>query len=266
MIRLVSLDVDGFKNLLIKNLTFPREGTILFMGKNESGKSSVFEAIFFALTSTLPKKKVGFTEDICYGKNVAIIDLKFEKDGKVARIRKKISRTGTKVWIEFWVDYEVDPDNKEEGNKKNIDPIIEEFLNFDRDILLNSCFVQQKGLDKFMEEEKQKRKNIINKLLNMERISEMVEEYKKKEIKNVEVCERYFGALTRIERNDKKKEAIKRKVKEIEVLFDKSEDLKSKHNILQNYMKIIKSSVKMKKILIYKSLKKNKKFKKSKKN
>ena len=69
MIKLNSLDVDGFKNLRIQNLEFPPEGNILVTGRNESGKSSLFEAIFFALTSKLiVKKSIGFIDAIAFDK------------------------------------------------------------------------------------------------------------------------------------------------------------------------------------------------------
>ena len=57
MIRLISLKANGFKNLKVDNINFPEEGNILITGHNESGKSSLFEAIYFALTSKLLVQK-----------------------------------------------------------------------------------------------------------------------------------------------------------------------------------------------------------------
>jgi DNA repair protein SbcC/Rad50 len=49
MILLQHLSVSALKQLREVELWFPAHGTILIEGKNESGKSTLFEAIFFAL-------------------------------------------------------------------------------------------------------------------------------------------------------------------------------------------------------------------------
>jgi len=49
MIKLVSLKLRNFKQYEIASLNFPDQGRILIKGRNEAGKSSIFEAIYFAL-------------------------------------------------------------------------------------------------------------------------------------------------------------------------------------------------------------------------
>ena len=49
MILLRSLSVPAFKHLRDVELAFPRAGSVLIEGPNESGKSTLFEAIYFAL-------------------------------------------------------------------------------------------------------------------------------------------------------------------------------------------------------------------------
>ncbi len=49
MIRLKRLYANDFKQLRQVELNFPDAGRILVQGKNEAGKSTLFEAIFFAL-------------------------------------------------------------------------------------------------------------------------------------------------------------------------------------------------------------------------
>ncbi|MHA1489285.1 MAG: hypothetical protein ACTSRI_06485 [Promethearchaeota archaeon] len=238
MIKLISLDVDGYKNLNIKNLHFPEEGTILIMGRNESGKSSLFEAIFFALTSNILEKKMRFAEDIDYEKEQAVIDLKFEKGGKIARIRKTISRvrdSQASTYIEFWKNYEEEPNNKKENSKKVLDPEIKEFLEFDAEFLLNSCFVKQKGLASYMTQDKSIRKQIINKLLNMDRISEIAKGYKDK-IKQLELIEDYFGKHAEIESNEVKDKELRFK---IETLEEKRETLDNLNIISKELSKLL---------------------------
>ena len=49
MIRLHHLRVENFKVLREVGLVFPDDGSILVEGLNESGKSTLFESIYFAL-------------------------------------------------------------------------------------------------------------------------------------------------------------------------------------------------------------------------
>ena len=49
MIVLKRLRVEALKHLRGIDLRFPRRGSTLIEGPNESGKSTLFEAIYFAL-------------------------------------------------------------------------------------------------------------------------------------------------------------------------------------------------------------------------
>jgi len=239
MIKLVSLTVDGFKNLKIHNLEFPPEGNILVTGRNESGKSSLFEAIFFALTSKLlVKKSGGFIDAIAFDKNATVIDLIFKKDGIPARIKKQIFKTvtGTSVEIEFWKKYETGNERSISGNRKKLDPKIEEYLGFDDQILLNSSFVKQKGLEGFMDQSKQDRIKILNKLLNMEKITTIRHLYKK-ELKNKEKIEEYYEKLLGIERKTLEIDKINKYIEtenDIFKSYEKNKDLLSKIEMLRS--------------------------------
>jgi DNA repair protein SbcC/Rad50 len=203
MLKLISLKVDGFKNLKINNLTFPENGNILVIGRNESGKSTLFEAIFFALTSKLlvVSKKKSDVEAIAFEKNAAEIELIFTKNGIPAKIRKIIRRSGrgARVEINFWKNYGSSEEEYFQGNKKELESAIEEFLEFDDDILRNSCFVEQKGLDRFIgDKPKKDRKLIITKLLNLDKLSNMEIQYDKK-IKSNKIPLEYYGNKAKIQ-------------------------------------------------------------------
>jgi len=249
MIKLISLDVDGFKNLRIDNLNFPSEGNILLTGRNESGKSSLFEAIFFALTSKLLVKHTrGFADAIAFDKEVATIDLIFQKKGIPARIKKKIfkTKTGTSVEIEFWENYTTGKEQSLNGRTAELDPIIEKFLGFDDQILLNSSFVKQKGLEGFMEETKQDRIKILNKLLNMEKLTDLKVQYKK-DLKEKELIESYFEKNLKIEEISIEINRVKdetENLKQSQKKFREIKDLSSKmEHIISEYDRISKKNI-----------------------
>ncbi|MBD3213363.1 MAG: AAA family ATPase, partial [Candidatus Lokiarchaeota archaeon] len=230
MIKLNSLYVDGFKNLKNCRLNFPPEGNILITGRNESGKSSLFEAIFFSLTSKLlVRKNRGYIDAIAHDKNAAEIDLVFQKNNVPARIRKKIYKKGdgTTVDIEFWEDYQDGSEAPIEGKTTEVDPQIEEFLGFDDQILLNSAFVQQKGLEGFMSETRQERIDILNKLLNLEKIPEIRENFKS-ELKEKEVIEDYLKNKYIIHNNKRQIQKIEDDVRRFDELGSKYDKIKQR--------------------------------------
>jgi exonuclease SbcC len=234
MIKLNSLYVDGFKNLKNCRLNFPPEGNILITGRNESGKSSLFESIFFSLTSKLlVRKNRGYIDAIAHDKNAAEIDLIFQKNNIPARIRKKIYKKGegTTVDIEFWKDYQDGSEAPIEGKTTEVDPQIEDFLGFDDQILLNSAFVQQKGLEGFMSESRQERIDILNKLLNLEKIPEIRENFKS-ELKEKEVIEEYLKNKYIIHKN-------KRQIQKIEDDVRRFDELGSKYDKIKKHIKQI---------------------------
>nr|MDO8116996.1 hypothetical protein [Candidatus Sigynarchaeota archaeon] len=184
MLKLMSIQAEGFKNLKIPRLEFPPEGNILIVGRNESGKSSLFEAVFFALTgSLLVKKGKSFLDALAFKKNKATVSLEFQKRGTRAIIDRTIVRRGQKNTA-MEVSFKVFPEGKSElvfndrnNSRTDVDDKIKEFLGFDGDILKNSCFVQQKELDGFIETPRQDKIKIINKLLNLENFSKLKKKY-----------------------------------------------------------------------------------------
>ncbi len=269
MIKLVSLSAEGFKHLNIHNLNFPPEGNILITGKNESGKSTLFEAIFFALTSELlVKKSRGYLDGIGFGKNAAIVDLIFRKNGVTARIKKTIVQTksGTSLYIDFWEN--CSSQNKsptKSGRSKDVDPYIQNFLGFDKEILLNSCFVKQKGLEGFMQESKQNRIKILNKLLNMEKITILKEKYKKeKKILKIQeefleknyVIHRNENLITDLEELIQKLEGIQKEFRKIKNEYNKIQDFKDEYIELSKEIENINKLITLKKEKLEKEEKK----------
>ncbi|MHA1269289.1 MAG: AAA family ATPase [Candidatus Helarchaeota archaeon] len=248
MIKLESIVANGFKNLRIGNLIFPPEGNILIKGKNESGKSTLFEAIVFALTSSLLVKKTGGYQDaIAFDKEMAVIELKFQKNGVPARIRKIISRTptGSSLYIYFWINYGQANEKLYEGKSKDIDPIIEDFLGFDKDVLINSSFVKQKGLDGFSNETPKVRKKIINKLLNIEKLTKLQEKYEK-ELKNKKIKEQYIENLNNIKKSNENISNLNKKSNELNQLkqeYDKYNKEYQKILQLKEQLKVVMDKI-----------------------
>ncbi|MHA1381913.1 MAG: AAA family ATPase, partial [Candidatus Helarchaeota archaeon] len=235
MLKLISLKAEDFKNLDIKvPLSFPPEGNILVIGLNESGKSTLFEAVFFAITGKLlvTHTKKSLVDAIKFFRNKATVELKFLKKGIPCLIHREIFRSGSGASDNVYFIINCESEEKieysqPEFNKNEIQEKIEEFLNFDGDILLNSCFVQQKDLDGFINTQKKKKDEIIHKLLGMKNLSELRDKYDT-DIKKYQVLKNFFEYQYKIKHAEKQIEKIEAKsilLKKINIEYQKIKDI-----------------------------------------
>ncbi|MCX7840174.1 MAG: SMC family ATPase, partial [Anaerolineae bacterium] len=168
MIHLKRLFVHNFKQLQEIELHFPDHARVLVQGKNEAGKSTLFEALYFALFGSALATESGtrnLDDLIRYGVEKARVELDLQVGARVFQIRRTITRGRSNVW-------ELDIQSGEaideiRGNTVVNKRLIAE-LGFDGDALLNTCFVEQKKLDKLEGMTRAKREESLAKLLNLD--------------------------------------------------------------------------------------------------
>ncbi len=168
MIRLKRLYANNFKQLQDVELVFPDHARVLVQGKNEAGKSTLFEAVFFALFGAALATETGargLDDLIGYGVEKARVELDVQAGSRVFKIARTIVRGKSNTW-------ELDiaqGDAVEEirGNTAVNKRLVAE-LGFDGDALLNTCFVEQKKLEKLEGLNKAKREESLAKLLNLD--------------------------------------------------------------------------------------------------
>lgn len=179
MIRLKRLYAHDFKQLQEIEIHFPDAGRILVQGKNEAGKSTLFEAVFFALFAQALNTESGakgLADLIGYDKEKARVELDLQVRDRVFKITRTLIRDKSNKWE---LDIER-PDGTVEqirANKAVNDRLVQE-LGFDAEALLNTCFVEQKKLEKLEGMSKAKREESLSKILNLERLLELEERLK----------------------------------------------------------------------------------------
>jgi len=168
--KLVSLRASGFKRLNIEDrLRFP-EGRLLVHGRNESGKSTLMEAIHYALYGMplRPSKNAGNDDIICYGRDQAIVELEFSIEDTNYLVRRELHRKKSNVHLLN----KREPDgglSRVTTGARNVNNEISDILHgIDSDALLNSCLVEQKELGKLEDANKQERIKAMSSLLNLE--------------------------------------------------------------------------------------------------
>ena len=200
MILLRTLSVPAFKHLRDVELAFPRAGSVLIEGPNESGKSTLFEAIYFALygasLSNLSKQAGTSTERraenqaapslaglIPHNATVASVGLTLHTDGSELEIHRTLTRQQTgaadaataataTVAQEARLVVRRPRARLEEvtGELAVNERILSALHGLDGEALRNSCFVEQRALDRVEALSRAAREEAIAKLLGLERL------------------------------------------------------------------------------------------------
>ncbi|MDD5773964.1 MAG: AAA family ATPase [bacterium] len=213
MVKILSLKAKGFKQLDIDRLTFPEKGSILIIGKNESGKSTLFEAIFFALFGRgLVVGQGGNISLISYSSDELEVELGVALKDSYMTINRKCSRDGEN---HHYLNITCADGKKEVlENAIAVNSRIIQEIGLDSESLLNSCFVEQQNLDKIENISHQQREKAIAKLLNMDAFICLEEKLK-------EECNSLENDLKLIE----KKKELMSILKKLPVITKEKEDL-----------------------------------------
>lgn len=177
MIKIKKLIADNFKQLTNIEITFPQKGSFLIEGLNEAGKSTLFEAIYFGLfgealvTETGSRRSV--SDLINYHSKYAYVELQIEVRDKILNIYRTINLNSPNQW-----KLEIQDETITKNAAVNERLLLE--LGLDGDALLNSCFVEQKKLEKLEGLTKQEREKSLMKLLNLDRMLELERSFKVK--------------------------------------------------------------------------------------
>ena len=182
MITLRHLHAENFKGLRSVDLTLPERGSILIEGHNEAGKSTLFEAVYVALYGEPlvgEDSRPRLEEVIQHGQPQALVELTFTVGVQELMVHRVLRRQQTQI-ARLTIrrpDGTEDTINRPTAVNKRI---LQEFNNLDGDNLRNSCFVEQKELGRLEEMDSAKREQAIQKLLGLERLTKLADQFKLK--------------------------------------------------------------------------------------
>src|SRR5947208_1852856 len=187
MITLKHLTVERFRLLREINLHFPQRGSILIEGPNEAGKTALLESIYFALygeaLTPLVSNHLQRTLDdlVLYGASQAKVSLTLSIGASELSITRSIERQAG--GIEQQVSVEVRRPGMPAGEPITHltaanECIIAELGCIDGETLRNSCFIEQKGLNRLEELPGHEREVTIRRLLGLEKLLSLTEQFK----------------------------------------------------------------------------------------
>ena len=175
------LKLKNFKTFDKLELTF-ENALIGIIGKNGSGKSSLFEAISFALYGDLRDfrvKKEQIKNSFTKSKDV-LVELTFELDSKKYKIIRELKGKSLNHKADIYQDKEHLATGDREVSKR-----VEKLLKLNKTGFKNSVFASQKELSSLSNLTNEERRKTIRRLLNLEKIDKL-EALAKEEIKKFE--------------------------------------------------------------------------------
>ncbi|MEM3422675.1 MAG: SMC family ATPase [Candidatus Bilamarchaeaceae archaeon] len=261
------------KQITIKNwrshentqLTFGA-GTNLLVGIMGSGKTSVLDAISFALFGTFPaleRRQLKLEDIIRYNANETKVSLIFEWNGSEYKVDRKIEKKNNRITSK--ADIYRDGSLLDSGSTA-VTEVIEEVLDMDYDLFTRAIYSEQNNIDYFLSLDPKKRKDEFDRILGLDRfekaraatvsianrlesvvrsLTDRYDENKEKEIKEnirktAEKEEELSKEITTIK---KKNDEIKKEVLELKGAFELLEKNKRTAEVLSKELASLQGQV-----------------------
>jgi len=169
------LTLKNFLSYREANLDFNGLHTACICGSNGAGKSSLLEAITWAVWG---KSRMESEDDVIYGgeKNVRV-DFEFISNGETYRIIRNRQR-GKTASLDFQILGEIGFRTLTGRGKKNTQDDIISAIKLDYDTFINSAYLRQGKADEFMLCKPTKRKEILADLLKLSRYEQLSDKAK----------------------------------------------------------------------------------------
>jgi exonuclease SbcC len=196
-LRLVSLQAQNFKKLKISKPLQLSEGIILITGLNESGKSTILDAVLYALFGRVirPSKMPSNEDIISYGNGEAQVRLEFD----IGEIRYRVVREVHKTRPNRATLVEMRPNGTTKtlaSSVKDVTAEVERLLGgITYDEIVASSVVAQKDLERLIKQRLDDRRKVINVFLNLESFNK-VQDQLDTERNGIEGTSRTPGHLT----------------------------------------------------------------------
>jgi exonuclease SbcC len=163
---LSKLRLENFKKYTEYEIEF-EEGLIGIIGKNGSGKSTIFEAILFALYGEL--KNRGTKEVIrsanATTKDAVVVELSFEFEDALYRVVREFRGKALSANAKLYKNEELIT-----SGAKEVTTSIVKLTKMSRDAFMHTLFASQKELTSLSTLKNEDRKKMIRKLLGLEKI------------------------------------------------------------------------------------------------
>jgi exonuclease SbcC len=222
---LTNIELLNYKKYPAFTLEF-EEGLTGIIGRNGSGKSTIFDAIIFALYGELRGQKEHLKNAKAGEKENVSVSLVFEIDAKTYRVVRELRGKSQVAKAALYHDDDV---LLSEGAKE-VTKSITKLVGMSRDAFMHTVFASQKELTALSGLKNEERKKIIRKLLGLEKIDKIEQEIRS-ELTDLNRDIKIFGEILLSEDEEKQiNERKTLKTKEYEDISKELKALQSKHD------------------------------------
>jgi len=162
---LSSLRVENFKKYRSYSIEF-RDGLTGIIGKNGSGKSTIFEAIVYALYGEFKRKRKDSLKNVdASSKDHVLIELEFELNSATYIVKREFRGKNLNAVASLYKNGELIA-----SSTKEVNLYILKITKMSKDSFLHTVFASQKELNNLTLLKNEDRKKMIRKLLGLEKI------------------------------------------------------------------------------------------------
>lgn len=163
---LSKLHLENFKKYTSYDIEFG-EGLIGIIGKNGSGKSTIFEAILYALygEARVRGNKELIRNSKATTKDAVVVELDFEFESTEYKVLREFRGKALSANAKFYVNGEVTT-----TGAKEVTSAITKLTKMSKDAFMHTLFASQKELTSLSTLKNEDRKKMIRKLLGLEKI------------------------------------------------------------------------------------------------
>ena len=241
---LTSLHMENYKKYQDYTLEFA-EGLTGIIGRNGSGKSTIFDAITFALYGDVRGEKETIRNAKAGEKEPVIVTLVFEIEGKEYKVVREMRGKSLTAKAHL---YDGD-DRLIAESAKGVTSEVIKLIGMNKEAFMHTVFASQKELTALSGLKNEERKKIIRKLLGLEKIDKIETDIKMK----LRVLKNEIEAVSGVllseedvkqfeeekERQAKVLESLQKEVAEIEKKFKaKSRELEVQDKVLKTLQKL----------------------------
>lgn len=256
MVKLQSIYMANFKKPILEEQLVLPEGVTLICGPNESGKSTILDAILCALYSRVIRPSVRpRNEDlVTYGRSKAVVRLDFSIGERTFRVERRIhlKRPNTAFLWEILPNGQL---RTMAAGQREVTNEIEKLLGgISFHEIVASNIVAQKDLEHLIEQGKEDRKKVINAFLNLESFNSVLQDLnesrktlggtparpgkltlQQQKLSSLEEkLEEFNEKKTELGETEQKIEQLKKKIAQVETLLDEVSKL---YDVLETYSK-----------------------------
>ena len=159
-----SLVMKNFKSHWDTEIKF-NTGISIIMGGNGAGKSSILEAVSFALFKQHSGKKIEQLITIGHDNKKMVVELEFTSNGRNYRVLRERSKSSSKAKIEVMEGKAFQPLS---SGDKQVTEEVQSLLEMDGDLFLNAVYVRQGEIANLVDKTPAEKKQVIGKLLGIE--------------------------------------------------------------------------------------------------